>query len=531
MIDIVHDETAIVAFLTHAQGQIRVKATMTDLNSLPEELQLLILEFLDSSPPSSTRLRQEPSLTLTDNEDRTLKRISLVSKRWRRLVLPTLFKYARLRLDRPPRIEWGTCPVCNRSVFATGNHHTAQPHGLGHIDQYHADMVSAAAHRDSNATSQKLHTEVSTEGGDALVIQPLITFAWIQRFYHAMLDFLVFLQDSDIANVIESFVLYTDQMLEAKLHRFPHEAADKDWRFPASAAFWAHLLTVIDPSTITIVAPPLDLACLTNCAVDTFGDWAFGEMDYHILMIQQAKRGHTSTGVPAYASLRSTPTSYPSIAASSVLNLRPWSHLGLNEGPFLKAYGTYEFFERGPPSLVYSIKDSILRRPRQIRTSEQNRDSDAFVVQPLWNLTSLDYTAIFPFSNHADFSSILHQISHLSLQLAPSAESNILNDRVRLGKADLADCWTELLTTYAQVVEPLASVRRPSTVNADMYSGDFTWDTNWHDVAIRKLVAMDFRIKAMHADLDELFTPMCLPIWVETPAGVFTRMQQDGEGL
>lgn len=503
---------------------------MTNLNSLPEELQLLILEFLNSPPPSSSRLRQEPSLTLTDNEDRTLKHISLVSKRWRRLVLPTLFKYARLRLDRPPRVEWNACPVCNGSVFAIGNRHTAHPHELGHIDQYHADMLSAAAHHDSNSTSQKLHAEVSIGGADALVVQPSTTFIWIQRFYHAMLDFLGFLQDNDIANVIENFVLYTDQMLEEKLHRFPHEAADKDWRFPASAAFWAHLLTAIDPSTITIVAPPLDLACLTNCAVDTFGDWAFGEMDYHILTIQQAKRGHTSTGVPAYASLRSIPTSYPSIAASSVLNLRPWKHLGLNEGPFLKAYGTYEFFERGPPSLVYSIKDSIIRRPRQTQTSDQIQDSDAFIVQPLWNLTSLDYTAIFPFSNHADFSSILHQISHLSLQLAPSAQSNILNDRVRLGKADLADCWTELLTTYAQVVEPLASVRRPSTVNVDMYGGDFTWDTNWHDVAVRKLVAMDFRIKAMHADLDELFTPMCLPIWVETPAGVFTRMQQDGEG-
>lgn len=323
-------------------------------------------------------------------------------------------------------------------------------------------------------------------------------------------------------------------MLETKLHRFPHEAADKDWRFPASAAFWAHLLAVIDPSTITILAPPLDLACLTNCAVDTFGDWAFGEMDFHILTLRQPKPRHTTTSLPEYSSLRSIPTSYPSIAPSSILNLRPWSHLGLNEGPFLKAYGTYEFFERGPPSLVYSIKDSIVSRPRQTLQSVQSRGTDTGPVLPLWNLTHLDYTAIFPFSNHADFSPILHQISHLSLQLAPGAESNILNDSIRLGKADLADCWTELLTTYAQLVEPLASVRRPVTVGtggAEVYGGDFTWGTAWQDVAVRKLVAMDFRIKAMQDDLDELFTPLCLPVWVETPAGVFTRMIQDGEAL
>ncbi|KAM0709752.1 hypothetical protein Q7P35_003792 [Cladosporium inversicolor] len=506
--------------------RVHVTLNMANLNSLPEELQLLILEFLDTPSPASSRLRQEPSLALTDNEDRTLKRLSLVSKRWRRLVLPTLLKYARLRLDRPPRVEWNACPVCNGSIVATGQADMAQS------DQYHVDMVSAAlSQRGSTLPSGKLLAEVSAYDNDVAAVHPSTTFTWIQRFYHAMLDFKGFLRDNEIANVVESFVLYTDQMLEAKLHRFPHEAAAKDWRFPASAAFWAHLLTIIDPSAITILAPPLDLACLTNCAVDTFGDWAFGEMDYHIITLQQAKRGNESAQIPTYASLRSTPTSYPSIAASSILNLRPWTHLGLNEGPFLKAYGTYEFFERGPPSLVYSIKDSIIRKPRQIHTNVQGQHSDPFIVQPLWNLTSLDYTAIFPFSNHADFSSILHQISHLSLQLAPSAKSNILNDRVRLGKADLADCWTELLTTYAQVVEPLASVRRPSTVNADVYGGDFTWDTNWHDVAVRKLVAMDFRIKAMHADLDELFTPLCLPVWVETPTGVFTRMPQDGEGL
>ena len=501
---------------------------MANLDSLPEELQLLILNFLDSPSPSSRRLRQEPSLALTDSEDQTLKRISLVSKRWRRLILPTLFKHARLRLDRPPRIEWNACPVCNRFNVATAKVHTDGSDELGDVDRYHVDMVSAAiSQRGSGLTSGNRLAEMLQQIDDALSIQPSTTFTWIQRFYHAMLDFLCFLQDNEITSTIDTFVLYTDQMLEAKLHRFPHEAAEKDWRFPASAAFWAHLFTVIDPSTIIIVAPPLDLACLTNCAVDTFGDWAFGEMDYHILTLQQAKTGHTTTKIPAYASLRSTPISYPSIAASSVLNSRPWAHLGLNEGPFLKAYGTYEFFERGPPSIVYSIKDSIVRRPREKQTETRNQPKDTSIVQPLWNLTSLDYTAIFPFSNHADFSSILHQISHLSLQLAPGAESNILNDRVRLCKADLADCWTELLTTYAQLVEPLASVQRPSTTNADMYGGDSTWDTNWHDVAVRKLTALDFRIKAMHDELDELFTPMCLPIWVETPAGVFTRMHQD----
>lgn len=507
---------------------------MTSLNSLPEELQLLIIDFLDSPSPSSSRLRREPSLALTDSENRTLKHISLISKRWRRLVLPTLFKYTRLRLDQPIRVKWTSCPVCNESPIATDGIHTAGRLELSDVDQYHVDLITAknSQLRDASLSRpQDIKTHPRSERTP--VTHPSTAVVWTSRFYHTLRDFIDFVQDNDLADLVDSFVLYTDRMLEAKLHRFPHEAADEDWRFPASAAFWAHLLAVIDPTTITILAPPLDLASLTNCAVDTFGDWAFGEMDFHILTLRQSKSCRTTTGLPTYSSLRSVPTSYPSIATSSILNLRPWAHLGLNEGPFLKAYATYEFFERGPPSLVYSIKDSIVSRPRQAQRSPQEQSKDPVPTQPLWNLTSLDYTAIFPFSNHADFSSILHQISHLSLQLAPGAESNILNDRVRLGKADLADCWTELLTTYAQLVEPLASVRRPVTVNAggaDVFGGDFTWDTNGHDVTVRKVVAIDFRIKAMHDELDELFTPLCLPVWVETPAGVFTRMIPDGEG-
>jgi hypothetical protein len=504
---------------------------MTTLDSLPEELQLLVIDFLDSPAPSSRRLRQEPCLALTDSEDRTLKSISLTSKRWRRLILPTLLKYARLRLDRPPTAQWDGCPVCTKSTTVTHDIHAAGRLELSNVDQYHVDMVSATRLSPGIGLSSEVSTVCAqSERVGASTNDHSATSGWISRFYHALRDFVDFIQDNDLSHLIENFVLYTDRMLEAKLHRFPHEAADTDWRFPASAAFWAHLLAVIDPTTITILAPPLDLACLTNCAVDTFGDWAFGEMDFHILTLRQEKLRHTTTDLPVYASLRSIPTSYPSIASSSVLNLRSWNHLGLNEGPFLKAYGTYEFFERGPPSLVYSIKDSITSRPRQAQKSSQDRNNDASLAPPLWNLTRLDYTAIFPFSNHADFSSILHQISHLSLQLAPSAESNILNDRVRLGKADLADCWTELLTTYAQLVEPLASARRPVAMFAsasDTYSGEFVWGTNWHDIAMRRLEAMDFRIKGMQDELDELFTPLCLPVWVETPAGTFTRMLEE----
>lgn len=256
-------------------------------------------------------------------------------------------------------------------------------------------------------------------------------------------------------------------------------------------------------------------------------------MDFHVLSLKQTKDTSTSRNLldrPIYSSLRPIPATYPSIAPSSILSLRPWTHLSLNEGSFLKAYGTYEFFERGPPSLVYSIKDSIIRDV-SLRRPTSSTTTQTPPTHPLSSLTILDYTAIFPFANHADFTPILPKISQITLQLAPDPQSNILNDRSRLGKADLSDCWTELLTTYHQLIEPLASVRRPSpTAFEDGVLGDFVWDTSRHGVAVERLVAKDFRIKAMQEDMDTLFMPLCLPVWVEADPGVFTRSPQEWEG-
>ena len=47
----------------------------------------------------------------------------------------------------------------------------------------------------------------------------------------------------------------------------------------------------------------------------------------------------------------------------------------------------------------------------------------------LTNLKSFDYTAIFPFSNHANFNLLLHQVDELNLQLAPEPHNRILNDK------------------------------------------------------------------------------------------------------
>lgn len=148
--------------------------------------------------------------------------------------------------------------------------------------------------------------------------------------------------------------------------RFPHYQARSDYRYRAAAELWHHLFSKVGLSRVIIAACPSDMACLTNCAIDLFGDWAFSDMQYHFLELH-IDSGSKITPIPLvdYASLSGVPEVYPGIAPSSILKLRPWSALALNEGSFLKGYATYEVGIRSIKALfdtTFCCQNLILTR-------------------------------------------------------------------------------------------------------------------------------------------------------------------------
>lgn len=129
-------------------------------------------------------------------------------------------------------------------------------------------------------------------------------------------------------------------------------------------------------------------------------------------------------------------------------------------------------------------------------------------MPPLPSLRSFAYTAILPFANHCDFRPLLPHLQVLDIQIAPTPESNILHDPKRVGKAELEDCWQELITAYRLITRPF----RTFDISSDGKPG------------LQKFVCRDKRIRALADDLDEEFVGLCLPVWVEDPIGVFTRL-------
>ncbi|KAK4506873.1 hypothetical protein PRZ48_000606 [Zasmidium cellare] len=473
----------------------------TTIASLPEEILLTIFEYLDSAPPSRLKSRLEPTLDLTNSSNHALyKSLSQVSHSWRRIILPLLFRYSRLRLDAPPRKEWSQCPACGDNApqsSSTANYP---------VDDSHQDLFASAL---QSASSTTTNDEPSRSPAFTLS-----TLHWASRIHHSLADYLAFLQRNNLAGAIHSFTILTNRMIaDSDSRRFPHlTAGTSDHRYRASAELWQRLFeTVPMLKRVVIVAPPSDLACLTNCAIDMFGDWAFEDMEFHILELEvdaspttkadlnggAATQGHGQTSISGDASSIPTttsyvPTSYPGIAPSSVLKIRPWTHLALNEGSFLRAYGTYEYFERGPPSLIYSIKDCLSSR----RTS-------------LTSLRKFTYTAILPFANHCDLRGLLPHLTELDIKLAPDPTSNILQDKDRVGKAQMEDCWSEFFDAYRTITRPFRTFEiRPDGTPK-----------------LQRFVCRDVSTPGLVLELDEEFVPLCLPVWAEMEPGVFVRQE------
>ena len=225
-------------------------------------------------------------------------------------------------------------------------------------------------------------------------------------------------------------------------------------------------------------------------------------MDFHILELQmdEARPPHLLSR-PKYNELEPLPRRRPSFANSSIVYTRPWTHVSLNEGSFLQAYGTYEFFERGPPSLVHSIK--LCFYPD---SHPDHRRADR--VRRFPALRSFTYTGIFPFSNHASFFEMLPHLEELDVQYAPDPQSGILDDKERTGKAELQDCWQELVSAYHDLSTEISTF--------GMSEARFP--------KLKRVVCRDFRIRALQEELDEIFTPLCLPVWAEVERGVFERL-------
>ena len=201
--------------------------------------------------------------------------------------------------------------------------------------------------------------------------------------------------------------------------------------------WWSDLFAVLDPDSVTVVAPPYMFADMARCRFEDTHAWAF-HMPLQTMHFRQLKsRALADDGKDTTAENEGT-------NSDNFFTARPWTEILFNEGSFLRAYSTYEYYLLRAPSVMV---DWGSVEPLQSPVRELPYPASAIT-----RLTSFCYTAIFPFYTHTNLVlkvvRNMTSLRHLEMQLAPNPGSSVFEEEQQTGSLNPNDPWMELDTSY-----------------------------------------------------------------------------------
>ncbi|RYP14754.1 hypothetical protein DL765_006169 [Monosporascus sp. GIB2] len=426
------------------------------IGDMPPEVMLHVFDFLAGAAPSEERLHEQPSATLLDGEpgSQNLKRASLVSRAWRSLTLPLLFRHVLWR----PR-------VTSLSAF------TLNPIPLLRFLE-ESGLVANRHHRRSGVETFTLVVDFVEDGWGA----------------------------SDDAH--------------PHAHRQGRTGAGPRIRSVDLEWLWDQLFSVVDPLRFTVMAPPTTLAALLSRTLFLDDAWAF-DMPYHILSLCRIREGEevqskhqnmdrslsdhrllstaaaaksgggeasSSRAEVAGPSMSSTSSRRPSrrkkqAPPSPLFTIRPWTALLLNEGSSMRAYKTSEFFLQRPPSLLGAL----------LGCEEEGPHNDGNAPPPLIPQTvrDLSYVAVFPLSSHVEATlapRLPPHVERLFVRLTPTPKSRLFPEE---NGVDPADLWLERNAAYQSLIrEFVAAFSSPTPSSPSSPPSPVERHNNWANLRV-----------------------------------------------
>ncbi|QKX57006.1 uncharacterized protein TRUGW13939_04114 [Talaromyces rugulosus] len=273
----------------------------------------------------------------------------------------------------------------------------------------------------ARASASPLKNLVRVSSHYAELVRPLL-FAHCRCNLARIGDFLSFVARFSLQQQITSIVVIA---LSSDDNPDDVKGSDDTW--------WCHLLREINPSRLTLLAPPTVIGQAVATNVMNGHNWAF-DISFQTLCLEQDTQSAQDT------------SPWPTL-----LHTRPWKSICFNESSSLKAYNHYEYFRHRVPSIFEAWGNS----PRVL--------TQGTILQGgLANVTHFRYTAVFPFNNHIwtvlrAVRALMPSLKSLSAQLAPDRNNRVLETELR-GSMDPNDPWMELSTGFslmAKVVREL----------------------------------------------------------------------------
>ncbi|KAF1981245.1 hypothetical protein K402DRAFT_449299 [Aulographum hederae CBS 113979] len=431
-----------------------------NIDSLANELLLHVFSYLnvlEAEPPSLTKFHEEPVTAstkyLTEADEKPLKALTTVSRRWRVLLLPYLFRYARLRLNGGSR--W---------VRITQNLEKSLQGRPGRSEHENDILKQIAGYEEDNvdATSRNKTRDIQWMEDDDKILLGLCADqrTWIPTSHGYPTAFLKFVVDNEITDKVKSLVVYTTHELAVDVGDTPSDVLCRE-----VTRFWKTLFVTIDPYRIVVAAPPASMSALVQSRMETDDAWAF-EMPWHYLELSRPEPKKGKGKEEDQEKPEPPLPSCPSTHQMCLSNIRKWTHIGYNEGTSLPVYSSYEYQWKTAPKILYYLLFFMSKNPQ---TAGSPR------------LESLSYTSIFPLADH--FSQMRHlllkfpSLTNLRVQLAPNPDSMILEER--RGTADVNDLWAEWGMAYRGLAKFLGTHDGLQKVEIlDYRTTDLMWKLN-----------------------------------------------------
>ncbi|CAO2655449.1 Nn.00g105130.m01.CDS01 [Neocucurbitaria sp. VM-36] len=391
------------------------------MDSLPNELFIQIASHLDSEPPSITKFAHEPSTKLTCCDFTPLKLLSQVSWRWRRIVIPILFRYSRISLDTEP--QW--VPIDARLVDSMqGQLTTLSNHEFQIYHRMRSKFKSSSTFAYDEAFDDLLINLCRVQDGDEF-LKSVPHILWLPHLPRTFPDFGQFVAQYSLKHHIKSIVVNTDKDYELR-----HVSTADAPLARAVSEIWSQIFSCLEPTRVVVAAPPTTLAGLLDTQMLSSDVWAF-DMKIHYIELLQAEPLRLE-----HMSSNCRPWDW------ALVHRRPWYHLGYNEGSSITAYSTYEYHLKQSPKMLYLI---LIRLAKE--------------AQACCNITSFTFIGVFPFAtNVTTIIRALHRIPTLkrvSVQFAPGPENTLLSEPGRLGRAQSSDFWLEWTESYKVIASYL----------------------------------------------------------------------------
>ena len=398
-----------------------IEVRSAGLRTLPNELLIQIASHLDIEAPSLTRFAHEPSTELTKSYSTPLKDLSQVSWRWRKIVVPVLFRYTQIPLD--PNPQW--VPLDARLIEnMQGQLSMLSNHEFMIYTKMRSKFKSSSASAFDQSFDDIFINLCKIKDGDEF-LKSSPTILWLPHLSKNFTDFVRLVSQYKLRPHIKSIVVHTD--VEYGLR---HVTTADVPLARAVTEIWSQIFSCLDPTRVVVAAPPATLAGLLDTQMVSSDTWAFDMKMHYIELIQEY-------------SLHSGDTS-PSCRPwnTALIHRRPWSHIGYNEGSSIAAYSTYEYHLKQSPKMLYLI---LMRLSKE--------------VGACCNITSFSFTSVFPFAtNITSIIRALHRIPTLcnvTFQLAPGPENDLLSQPDRMGRAQSGDFWLEWTESYKVIASYL----------------------------------------------------------------------------